>query len=195
MKLIVGLGNPGLRYANTRHNAGFVVLKALAKKYGKGFKREANTFSFITTAEITGYRTILALPLTYMNLCGNAVRALVKKHGVAFEDLLIVCDDIDLELGRIKIRPKGSSGGHNGLKSIIETLGSNEFARLRIGINRPQTSGHNVSDFVLSAFSKKENIHLKEVVAKAIDCIEAWSGDGINKTMNLFNNGSQNEEV
>lgn len=190
MKLIVGLGNPGLRYSNTRHNVGFMVVKALAKRSGKGFKREANTFSFVAPVEIGEDRVILALPLTYMNLCGNSVKALVKKYGVAAEDLLVVCDDIDLELGRIKIRAQGSGTGHNGLKSIIAMLGTDRFARLRVGISRPQAR-HEVTDYVLCAFNRKENIQLKEILAKAVDCAESWVLCPITETMNTFNKRSE----
>ncbi len=186
MKLIVGLGNPGLRYSNTRHNVGFMAVKALAKKSGKGFKKEANTFSLTCASEIGANRVLLALPLTYMNLCGNSVKALLKKHGIANKDLLVVCDDIDLELGRIKIRPKGSGAGHNGLKSIIAMLGTDEFARLKIGISRPQER-YEVSDYVLCAFNRKENTRLKETLARAIECAGFWASNSITETMNTFN--------
>ena len=186
MKLIVGLGNPGLRYSNTRHNVGFMVVKALAKKSGRGFKKETDTLALASTVEIGTNRLILALPLTYMNLCGNCVKALLKKHKIAVKDLLVVCDDIDLELGRIKIRAQGSAAGHNGLKSIIAALSTDEFARLRVGISRPQQR-HEVADFVLSGFSSKEKPVLKDILARAVDCAQSWVLGPITETMNIFN--------
>ena len=136
MKLIVGLGNPGRQYADSRHNIGFLVLRALAAD--AVFKREPNVFSLTAKIRINREAHLLALPLTFMNLSGSAVEALCDKFDISLSDLLIVCDDLDLEFGSMRLKAKGSSAGHRGIQSIIESLGSNDFARLRIGIGRPR---------------------------------------------------------
>ncbi len=208
MKLIVGLGNPGRNYTESRHNAGFSVIKALSKDYKIPLKKD--TFSLSGKGKVEGESLILALPLTFMNLSGIAVNALIKKYKIDLENLLVVCDDLDLGLGVIKIRPDGSSGGHRGLGSIIDSLGSQEFGRLRIGISRPprQLVSKNVGDvnlcggrplkgnidaasFVLSPFTKREKGKMKETIEEACDCCRAWAKKGITESMNIFNRRSK----
>ena len=135
MKLVVGLGNPGPRYASTRHNVGFEVITRLAEKHGLKAK-ESRHNSLIARGIIAGEKVFLQQPLTFMNLSGTAIKPLALQLEIDFKDILVIVDDLDLPLGRIRVRSSGGSGGHNGLKSIIETLGTNEFPRLRIGIGR-----------------------------------------------------------
>ena len=187
MKLIVGLGNPGEAYAGSRHNIGFSVVKALAKKYKVSLKKDFGISSLSTKVKISRQGIVLALPLTFMNLSGIAVSRLIKKNKTGLEDLLIVCDDLDLEFGRLKLRPSGSSAGHKGMQSVIDSLNSNEFARLRIGIGRPNKNTE-TADYVLSAFREKEKSELKEAIEKALDCLESWVNKGVTETMNIFNN-------
>ncbi len=200
MKLIVGLGNPGRIYSESRHNIGFSVIKALSKIYKILLKKD-NTFSLSGKGKIEGTNLILALPLTFMNLSGIAVSALIKKykidlprpctHGRGLDNLLVVCDDLDLDFGVIKIRPSGSSAGHRGLGSIIETLGSQGFSRLRIGIGRPLRGNTDASSFVLSSFAKKEKGKIKELIENACDCCRVWAKKGIIESMNTFNRRSK----
>ena len=129
---------------------------------------------------------MLAMPLTFMNLSGVAVSALVKKYKIDLNDLLIVCDDLDLEFGRLKIKPRGSSAGHRGINSIINSLVSKDFARLRMGIGRPRKS-QRTSDYVLSRFNRKEGAQLKNILNAACDCCRTWISQGIDKSMNIFN--------
>ncbi|MFA5156962.1 MAG: aminoacyl-tRNA hydrolase [Candidatus Omnitrophota bacterium] len=186
MKLIVGLGNPGRAYAGSRHNIGFLVVEALAKEYGVKLKKTFGRPWICAKAEIEGSSVLLAEPLTYMNLSGSAVAALLKKNKIGINNLLVVCDDLDLDLGRLKIRDNGSSGGHRGLESIIRSLASREFSRLRAGIGRP---GDNMdaSDYVLSQFKKDEKKQVLEIVEKACACVRSWIAEGVDKTMNTFN--------
>jgi len=176
MKLIAGLGNPGYRYKGTRHNAGFLIIEALAKTYKISLKKERGILSLSGKGRVNGCDVILAMPLTYMNLSGQAVVPLLKKYKINQQDLLVVCDDLDLELGRQKLKASGSSGGHRGLKSIADVLESQEFSRLRIGIGRPphqlcnplslyynwcggRPVGENAAArYVLSRFTKEEKI-------------------------------------
>jgi len=184
--LIVGLGNPGLAYAASRHNIGFMVLKFLASSLKINFKRDFAVSALVGRPRGSQPNLILALPQTYMNLSGIAVKALLKKFKIIPEDLLVVCDDLDLELGRIKIRPQGSSGGQRGLESIIEHLGTRGFSRLRIGIGRP-SNPQDAADYVLAGFSRKEQAVVKQMEEDAASCCLSWVENGIVQTMNTFN--------
>lgn len=189
MKLIVGLGNPGRFYTESRHNIGSLAVRTLAKKHKIALKRDSNTFSLSGRGKIARADTVLAIPLTFMNLSGNAVAALIKKYKICLKDVLIVCDDLDLDLSRIKIRGSGSSGGHRGLKSIIDALRTEGFARLRIGIGRP-AANQDVSDYVLSGFDKADKQRLKSSLKNAAECCEYWVAEGITRSMNIFNRRS-----
>ncbi|MFH0763284.1 MAG: aminoacyl-tRNA hydrolase [Candidatus Omnitrophota bacterium] len=193
MKLIVGLGNPGDTYADSRHNIGFSVIKALSRRLKASLKRDRGTFSASARAQYAKQNLILAMPLTFMNLSGNAVKDLVKKYRIDLSNLLVVCDDLDLELARIKIRPQGSSGGQRGLASVIGALGSDKFARLRIGIGRPAKSGQ-ASEYVLSAFTQKEKKELAPALKQALECCLDWVSDGVVKSMNVFNKRERNND-
>lgn len=191
MKLIVGLGNPGKIYADSRHNTGFQVVKALAENCGAHLKKDNAAYSLSGRCRIEGRDVILALPLTFMNLSGLAVAALLKKHKAGPEDLLVVCDDLDLESGRIKIRASGSSAGQKGLKSIIDSLKNRDFCRLRVGIGRPDED-KDAAEYVLSPFTKKEKEELRHTVEEAVECCKSWITHGIAATMNRFNKRSKN---
>lgn len=193
MKLIVGLGNPGLRYAGTRHNIGFRIIKALGKLYKVGFKKDRNSRSLTAEAKDKEQGFILAMPLNYMNLSGGAVKELAARYKAGNQDILVVCDDIDLEFGRIKIKPSGSSGGHRGLKSIIDSLATQGFARLRVGVGRPG-GGIEPAEHVLLDFSRAERKELPLVIERAAECCRAWLGQGIDKSMNNFNKNGKEEQ-
>ncbi len=186
MKLIIGLGNPGSKYIKTRHNLGRRVILGLAKELDCSFKRKVTLKSSIAEAETNDDVVMMALPLAYMNLSGKAVKLLKYKKKIKPGNLIVVCDDINLDFGTIRIKPGGSSGGHNGLRSIIEELGTNQFARLRIGI-RNRRGIVDLSKYVLSDFTKYEAGELCDIAAMSIDCLKIWLGCGINPAMNKFN--------
>ena len=189
MKLIVGLGNPGSAYAGSRHNVGFMVVKKLARLHKIALKRDSQSYSLSGRGTIEGKRVVLALPLTFMNLSGQSIACLVERYRVGKDGLLVICDDLDLETGRIKIRPEGSSAGHRGLDSAINALGTNEFLRLRIGIGRPSRN-IDAADFVLSPFDKEEKKQIKDSLERAVDCCRMWLAKGIAASMNNFNKRS-----
>ena len=186
MKLIVGLGNPGRLYSESRHNAGVFVIRTLAKKHKIALKKNSDTFSLSGRGKIARRDVVLAVPLTFMNLSGKAVTALLKKHKLHLKDILIVCDDLNLELARVRIKDSGSSGGHGGLKSIINALKTEGFARLRIGIGRPAPNLE-ASEYVLSSFDKADKQRLKGALKNITECCEFWIANGITKSMNIFN--------
>lgn len=182
--LIVGLGNPGRRYERTRHNIGFMVLDRLAADHGNPPWREERK-ALVARLSIDGTALLLAKPQTFMNLSGQAVRALAAWHHLAPSAILVVSDDLDLPFGRLRLRPGGSPGGHNGLRSIIADLGTQEFLRLRIGIGRP-TQGDPV-DYVLAPFSPDEARDLDHLCREAADQIVYLARHGIRAAMNAFN--------
>ncbi len=186
MKLIVGLGNPGLIYSGSRHNIGFTVVKYLAGSLKIPFKRDSSVFALVGKAQPGQHNLILALPQNFMNLSGIAVKALLKKFKINPDNLLVVCDDLDLDLGRMKIRPSGSSAGQRGIKSIIEHLGTQDFNRLRIGIGRPKNSG-DAAKYVLSGFLRKEKEIVGEIKEEAAGCCMSWVEKGMAETMNIYN--------
>ncbi|MDD5506502.1 MAG: aminoacyl-tRNA hydrolase [Candidatus Omnitrophica bacterium] len=192
MKLIVGLGNPGLIYAGSRHNIGFMVVKSLARSLKIALKRDRSVSALVGKTRCGQQDLVLALPQTFMNLSGIAVKSLLKKFKAAAQDLLVVCDDLDLELGRIKIRPHGSSAGQRGLVSIIEQLGTQEFSRLRIGIGRPRNP-QDAARYVLAGFLRKEKEVVKKAQEDAAFCCLSWIENGVIKTMDNFNTRSRNE--
>lgn len=181
MKLIVGLGNPGKEYENTRHNVGYMVLDAYLEGSLWQEKMQANV-----TKRIINQETVYFIkPLTYMNLSGQAVRKYMDYYDIAVEDLLIIQDDLDLEIGNYKLKKASSSGGHNGIKSIIQELKTDAFLRLKIGIN--STNRKDTIDFVLNRFSKKELDLFKENLATYEKIIDSFINKGIEKTMNIYN--------
>lgn len=185
MKLVVGLGNPGAGYRHTRHNVGFSVVAELAQRHRIGARARAG--ALVGQGDIAGRAVVLAQPSTMMNLSGRAVALLRRAHRVRdLADLLIILDDLDIPLGTMRVRERGGSGGHNGMKSIIESLGSQEFARLRIGIGRPPP-GEDPVDYVLSGFRSNEKPIVEQVIRLAADAVECWIEHGSAETMNRFN--------
>lgn len=185
MKLIAGLGNPTKEYDGTRHNIGFMAIDALAEEYGirvDTLKHKAMTGS----GYIGGQKVILAKPVTYMNLSGEAVRAISDYYKIPAEDILIIFDDTTLDVGRMRIRKKGSAGGHNGIKSIIAHLGTTEFPRVKIGIGAKR-EGQDLADYVLSRFPKEDKEALKEVLEDTKNAVELIVQDDIEEAMNRYN--------
>ncbi len=186
MKLVVGLGNPGREYEETRHNAGFLVLDYLAREEGLTFTR-SKFQALLARGSIAGTDVLLVKPLTYMNLSGLAVAGLLRWYKLdSRHDLLVVSDDLDLPLGRLRVRMRGSHGGQRGLLSIIKELGSAEFTRLRLGIGRPGES-EDAKEHVLSTFDPQEEPMLDEVILAAADAVRTWLSQGPIETMNRFN--------
>jgi len=183
MNLIIGLGNPGEDYRRTRHNVGFMVVDALAGRFGIKIARRAGR-SRVGRGEIEDTEVILARPETYMNNSGRAAAALLDLYGLETSDMLVVCDDFHLDLGVLRARAKGSSGGHKGLESIIDALGTREFARLRVGIGPPK--GEAV-EFVLREFRKNERPLVEEAVETAARACAVWVRDGMEACMSAFN--------
>ena len=182
MKLIVGLGNPEFRYKNTRHNIGFLIINKLSKKFDIPVKKRKYK-GILGKGSIRGEKASLFMPQTYMNLSGEAIGEVVKKGKVNLEDILVIYDDINLRLGLMRLRKKGSSGGHKGLGSVIGCLGTTEIPRLRIGIGK----GSDVVDFVLSPFDSGEKPLLKDIIKEAIACAATWVEAGPDKAMTRFN--------
>lgn len=191
MKLIAGLGNPGQSYIKTRHNIGFLTIDRLAEKYDISLDREKYN-SFFGETHISGEKVILLKPLTFMNLSGEAVGACVRRLKLRFEDLFVVCDDVNLDFGVLRMRQKGSAGGHHGLESIIRHLSSNEFPRLRVGIGGGSMS--ELAGYVLEPFTKHEKQALDEVLNNASDAVDIWLRQGITKAMNKYNVKKKGQE-
>ncbi len=184
MKIVVGLGNPGGQYLETRHNIGWMVLDKLADRAGWSGRGRERDASKIVQGRFGGVDLVLAKPLTYMNDSGIAVRKLLARERAPLPELLVVADDFALPFGRLRFREGGSAGGHNGLRSIVEELGTERFSRLRVGIGEP--SGGAV-DHVLSRFHPDERARLEELLEAAADAIEAWAQEGTSKAANRFN--------
>ena len=182
MKMIVGLGNPGREYVNTRHNAGFWVIEALAEKHGvTQWKDQCN--ASIGEIRVGGEKVLLVLPQTYMNLSGDAVQPLAHYYKILPEDLLVIYDDMDLPVGEVRIRKNGSSGGQKGMTSIILRLNDDEFPRIRLGIGRPPT-GWKVPDYVLSRPTEEEVPLFKEAIALAAEAAERQISEELSNVMN-----------
>lgn len=184
LKLIVGLGNPGMKYARNRHNVGFMVLAHLARAEHAEFNRQRFNAQ-LTEIKLDSERVLLVKPQTYMNLSGSAVGKLAVFYRIPRSSVMVVYDDLDLPLGKIRLRANGSSGGHHGMESIINTLGGNDIPRLRIGIGRPdpkQDVGH-----VLGNFGDDEMSALNEVLERATQALRVWTTQGIVTAMNQFN--------
>jgi PTH1 family peptidyl-tRNA hydrolase len=191
MKIIVGLGNPGKTYAHNRHNAGFRCLHYFARLHSIRFDHR-QCQARVGIGEVRGEKLLLAKPGTFVNLSGNSVACLVHKHNIPLSDLLVIYDDLDLPVGKIRLRQSGGSGGHKGMKSIICALGSEDFPRIRVGIGRPQTEEQSLSEdaivnYVLSDFSRQEEAIIKPVVAKAAEAIDYFLSQGIEAAMSKFN--------
>lgn len=185
MKLVVGLGNPGAKYTGTRHNVGYEVVERLAERFGPvKFRRQFE--GRIGDVTIGGERTLLLMPETYMNLSGRSVQPALAFYKLSPEQLLVLCDDLNLPVGKIRIRTRGSDGGQKGLRSIADQLGTTEYPRLRVGIGSPPP-GRDAADFVLSRFRKQERSEIDEAVGQAVDAVAMWCESGIEQCMNRFN--------
>jgi PTH1 family peptidyl-tRNA hydrolase len=185
MKLVVGLGNPGRRYQQTRHNVGFAVLGELAKRFGCTGPR-AKFHGEVVEANIHGHRALLLSPLTYMNRSGLSVQEAKQFYKIPEDEILVVCDDLNLPMAKIRMRSKGSAGGQKGLEDIIRRLGTEDIPRLRLGIGSPP-DGWEWADFVLSKFSKQEADEIDQAVQWAADAVGLWAREGIAACMNQYN--------
>lgn len=184
MKVVIGLGNPGRKYAKTRHNVGFMVIDRFTKKHNVGLTKKCCD-SLISECYIEGEKTLFVKPQTFMNKSGRPIKEIIGKYDCKPEDILVILDDINLPLGKIRIREKGSSGGHNGLKSVSDHLKTTCFSRLRIGIGN--CFSEDKKDFVLSRFIKEERKTIEDALEKAIKAINIWVATGINDCMSKFN--------
>ena len=174
MKLIVGLGNPGKQYELTRHNVGFICLDAEKDKYNLSFKLETSFNALVATTMINGEKCVFVKPQTYMNLSGEAIGKILKYYKINVDDMLVIYDDMDLPMGALRLREKGSAGGHNGIKSIIAHVGTQEFKRIRVGI-----SSHNnidAKDYVLGRFSKEEQAVLVSIKMHVVNAVDEFIG-------------------
>ena len=184
MRLIVGLGNPGQEYVGTRHNAGFWVVEALAAGAGLKFRRHGEAVT--ARGQVAGAPVTLVKPQTYMNRSGPIVAAVVGDLALDLSDVVVVHDDLDLDPGRLRIKSRGGAGGHNGVLSIIDALGSDRFARLKIGVGRPPV-GEDPAEYVLAALPSQERTVLEEAVQHAVEALECWVAEGLMAAMNRFN--------
>lgn len=191
MKLIVGLGNPGKTYAHNRHNVGFRCLNYFARLHSIRFDRR-QCQAKVGIGTVRGEKLLLAKPRTFVNLSGKSVASLVSKHDISLSNVLVIYDDLDLPLGKIRLRQSGSSGGHKGMNSIISALGSVSFPRIRVGIGRPQTEKQSMGEdaivnYVLSDFSAQEEAIIKPVIARVSEAIDCFLTQGIEAAMSKFN--------
>jgi PTH1 family peptidyl-tRNA hydrolase len=195
LKLVVGLGNPGRKYFGTRHNIGFEVLGELARRHSAPATK-SRFESELTEVLLGSQRILLAAPQTFMNLSGRAVRQIVDFYRLPLDQLLVVCDDINLDTARLRLRASGTAGGQKGLNNIIQQLGTNVFSRLRIGVGMPPGQMDS-ADYVLSKFMKSEHDEMQHAVVKAADGVELWARVGVQAAMNEVNRapeGSRNSE-
>jgi len=191
MKLIIGLGNPGKTYAHNRHNAGFRCLNYFARLHSIRFDHR-QCRARVGIGELGGEQLLLAKLRTFVNLSGDPVACLVRKHDIPLSNLLIIYDDLDLPLGKIRLRQSGGSGGHKGMNSVISALGSEDFPRIRVGIGRPQAEAQSISEdtivrYVLSDFSPQEEAIIKPVIATVSEAIDCFLTQGIEAAMGKFN--------
>ncbi len=187
LHLVVGLGNPGREYAGTRHNVGFLLVERLAEKWRASWSLEKKFSSRVAKREQGEQRVILCQPQTYMNVSGEAVGALSRFYRLSPEQILVAVDDADLPLGQIRMRPGGSCGGHHGLESIEQQLGTQGYPRLRIGIGRKAGDGRQITGYVLGQFGSGEREILDKILTRAAEQVECWLDAGIQEAMNRFN--------
>lgn len=185
MKIIVGLGNPGFQYEYTRHNIGFLIVDRLAQRWGATFSKSKFN-ALVAETRYGNDKIILLKPQAFMNLSGQAVGAVVNWHKANAEDVMVVYDDLDLDFSRLKFRPKGSSGGHNGIKSLISHLGTEIFPRLKFGVERP-LNGQDTASWVLSNFPKEQLAELAQAIEQSCDAVEYYLDQGMEAAMNKYN--------
>jgi PTH1 family peptidyl-tRNA hydrolase len=186
MWLIVGLGNPGKRYERTRHNAGFMVIDRLAKEL-EIVMRRSECYALVASAVLEGHEVRLVKPQTFMNLSGQAVACLAKKYTISPQEVLVVVDDFALPLGKLRIRRRGSDGGHNGLKSLIAEIGTTDFPRVRLGIQPEEGQIDDPVNFVLSNFDKEESEVVDQLIDQAVAAIKTILREGVEQAMTKFN--------
>lgn len=186
MKLVVGLGNPGIKYAMTRHNVGFFVIDRLSEQWQMPTKTHHKWNAEIAEGRIRGEKVVLFKPQTYMNRSGEAVRPVVEYFNIDLDDIVVIYDDLDLPPGKIRLRLKGSAGGHNGMRSVIHHVGSETFKRIRVGIGRP-VPPMSVTDYVLTSFAKEEEADVAEAVDRAVASVNCWIDSGFLAAMNRYN--------
>jgi PTH1 family peptidyl-tRNA hydrolase len=191
-KLIVGLGNPGPQYTWTRHNFGFQVVHALALRHQALWRNSSVHDGFLAKTEIENIQCSLLMPLTFMNHSGLSLKKLVARQGIIPEDILVICDDLSLSFGKMRLRSSGSAGGHNGLKSIIGEIATDQFARLRLGIGQAP-GGCDAADYVLANFTPAEKKALPDLINHALDCVTCWVTEGAQVAMNRFNRESNQQ--
>lgn len=184
--VVVGLGNPGKKYEETRHNVGFWTVELLASRH-KIKMTKLKFKSLYGEGVIAGKKVLLVKPQTYMNLSGESVRDIIAWYKVPVENIIIIYDDIDLDVGKLRLRPKGSAGTHNGMRSVIYQIMSHEFPRVRVGIDKPP-EGWNLANYVTSKFSKQDKLKITKAVVSAADAVEEIIDSGIDQAMNKFNN-------
>ncbi len=185
MKLVVGLGNPGRRYEGTRHNVGYAVLAEMARRFGSG-RPKVRFHGELLDANLDGVRALLLSPTTYMNRSGLSVQAAAAFYKIVEDDILVICDDLNLPVAKLRVRRGGSSGGQKGLEDIIRRLGTDQFPRLRIGIGSPPGPGDAV-DYVLGKGSQEERELIEQAVRESADAVVVWAHDGIETCMNQYN--------
>lgn len=186
MYIIVGLGNPGARYVNTRHNIGFDVIDALCAKFDIKLNK-SKCKSVFGEGHINGEKVVAAKPQTFMNLSGEAVSELKSRYKTENSEIIIIYDDVSLPVGKLRVRPKGSAGGHNGIKSVILNLNSDEFPRVKIGVGAPPHPDYDLADYVLGRFGKEEIDALIPVAVRAVGAVEEIIANGCESAMNKFN--------
>ncbi|HSL19947.1 MAG TPA: aminoacyl-tRNA hydrolase [Vicinamibacterales bacterium] len=204
MKLVAGLGNPGRQYAGTRHNVGFEVVDTLARRHGLAFDgAPADALMARWRTPLADGGVLLVKPLTYMNRSGYAIAELARYFRVEIADILVIVDEIALELGRLRARARGSAGGHNGLKSVAEQLGTEEYSRLRIGVGPPPLAGlpgpgqaerRDLADHVLARFEADERLVIEDAIARAADAVETFVASGIEAVMSAYNRKEDGQE-
>jgi len=192
LKVVLGLGNEGPEYRFTRHNVGFLVADAIALRCGAGFaaRGDLGRLTFTAETDFGGQRVVLAKPRTLMNRSGQAAAALRRKYGAEPEDFIVVFDDADLAFGRVRVRPEGGAGGHNGVRSLIETLASSEFARVKLGVLGEGRHSEDLADYVLGPFHPDERPVVATMVDKAADAVEAVLRDGVDAAQRAYNGAS-----
>ena len=182
--LIAGLGNPGRRYSKTRHNIGFMVIEEIAGRHKIDLTEKKDGYR-IGRGSIEGHKVSLAEPLLYMNMSGPVLKKILGKTNIRTENLIVIHDDLDMEEGKVRIRKTGSSGGHKGVESIIQSIGSRDFVRVKIGMGREE--GTSAEDYVLEKFKKDERSLIQEAIQEALDAVHAIILEGVDKAMNRFN--------
>ena len=192
MKLVIGLGNPGAEYPGTRHNVGFDVIAELGRRYGVGKPQQKYQAEHLDVL-IKSEKVVLVSPLTYMNRSGESVWQFVRFYKPENDQIVVICDDMNLPTGRLRWRPSGSAGGQKGLKDIIDRLGHQDFPRLRVGIGRPQGK-KDVTSWVLGKFRPDEKEDVEHAILRAADSVEHWIANGIEQTMTAFNRSANDEK-